>query len=93
MSDKSPETTAESKSAATDALPSGANRTLVKTVNSIVMVIAVGLSIYQLYTAGITALTALVQRAIHLGAILSLTFLVKPPFKGARKDRLTVILT
>ena len=53
------------------------------------MILAVTLSIYQLYTAGIAALTALVQRSIHLGAILSLTFLLKPPFKGARKDKLT----
>jgi TRAP-type uncharacterized transport system fused permease subunit len=50
-------------------------------------VVAVSLSLYQLYTAGIAALTALVQRSIHLGAILVLTFLLKPPFAGARKDR------
>jgi TRAP transporter 4TM/12TM fusion protein len=53
------------------------------------MIVAVMLSLYQLYTAGITALTALIQRAIHLGAILTLTFLLHPPFKKARKDRLT----
>lgn len=53
----------------------------------VVMVVAVGLSLYQLYTAGITALTALVQRSIHLGAILTLTFLLRPPYPGARKDR------
>ncbi len=55
-----------------------------------VSALAVSLSLYQLYTAGITALTALVQRSIHLGAILCLAFLLKPPFKGARKDRLSV---
>jgi TRAP transporter 4TM/12TM fusion protein len=54
----------------------------------IVMVVAVSLSLYQLYTAGIATLTALVQRSIHLGAILVLTFLLKPPFAAARKDRL-----
>jgi len=54
------------------------------------MVLAVSLSLYQLYTAGITALTALVQRSIHLGAILCLTFLLKPPFKNADKTRLNV---
>jgi hypothetical protein len=43
---------------------------------------AVSLSLYQLYTAGIAALTALVQRSIHLGAILALTFLLKPPFSS-----------
>jgi TRAP transporter 4TM/12TM fusion protein len=56
----------------------------------VVLLVAVGLSLYQLYTAGIAALTALVQRSIHLGAILTLTFLLKPPFKRARKDKLTV---
>ncbi|MGD8366065.1 MAG: TRAP transporter permease [Desulfobacterales bacterium] len=55
-----------------------------------IAVTAVCLSLYQLYTAGIAALTALVQRSIHLGAILSLTFLLKPPFKSARKDRVNV---
>jgi len=65
------------------------NNTLLKVTASIVMVIAVSLSLYQLYTAGIAALTALIQRSIHLAAILSLTFLLKPPFKGARKDRLS----
>jgi TRAP transporter 4TM/12TM fusion protein len=56
----------------------------------IIAVVAVCLSLYQLYTAGIAALTALVQRSIHLGAILALTFLLKPPFKNARKDRVNV---
>ena len=63
---------------------------LVYATAKIVLVLAVSLSLYQLYTAGIAALTALVQRSIHLAAILSLTFLLKPPFKGARKDKLTV---
>ena len=40
--------------------------------------------------AGIAALTALVQRSVHLGAILTLAFLLKPPFAAARKDRFTV---
>jgi len=53
-----------------------------------VTVVAISLSIYQLYTAGITALTALVQRSIHLGAILTITFLTRPAFKNVRKDRL-----
>jgi TRAP transporter 4TM/12TM fusion protein len=64
------------------------NSPLVTLTARIVTVVAIGLSLYQLYTAGIAALTALVQRSIHLGAILTLTFLLKPPFAGARKDRL-----
>jgi TRAP transporter 4TM/12TM fusion protein len=56
----------------------------------LIAAVAVCLSLYQLYTAGIAALTALVQRSVHLGAILTLTFLLKPPFKSARKDRVTI---
>ena len=74
---------------ATSAIPADRNQSLVNIIAGIVMILAVCLSIYQLYTAGIAALTALVQRSIHLGAILSLTFLLKPPFKGARKDKFT----
>jgi TRAP transporter 4TM/12TM fusion protein len=74
---------------ATTDSPSSAynNSTLVTLTARIVTVVAIGLSLYQLYTAGIAALTALVQRSIHLGAILTLTFLLKPPFASARKDR------
>ena len=67
-----------------------ANQALVTTTAKIVMVVAIALSLYQLYTAGITALTALVQRSIHLGAILTLTFLLKPPFGKASKDSLNI---
>jgi TRAP transporter 4TM/12TM fusion protein len=70
--------------------PADRNKTLVVTTARLVMVIAVTLSLYQLYTAGITALTALVQRSIHLGAILCLTFLLNPPFRNARKDKLNI---
>ncbi|MGA6925788.1 MAG: hypothetical protein WBY88_08910, partial [Desulfosarcina sp.] len=66
------------------------NPTLKAATARIVMVVAVCLSLYQLYTAGIAALTALVQRSIHLGAILTLTFLLKPPFASARKDRINL---
>ena len=73
-------------------MPIGRNLTLVQATAAVVMVLSISLSLYQLYTAGIAALTALVQRSIHLGAILSLTFLLKPPFKGARKDKFSVWL-
>ena len=66
------------------------NPTLVTVTAKVVLVVAVSLSLYQLYTAGIAALTALVQRSIHLGAILVLTYLLKPPFAAARKDRVTI---
>ncbi len=54
----------------------------------VVAVVAISLSLYQLYTAGIAALTALVQRSIHLAAILVLAFLLEPAFKTIHKDRL-----
>jgi TRAP transporter 4TM/12TM fusion protein len=56
----------------------------------VVAAIGVCLSLYQLYTAGVAALTAIVQRSIHLAAILALTFLLKPAFKFVRKDRLNL---
>ena len=69
--------------------PTDRNQALVSVIAKVVMVLAVSLSLYQLYTAGIAALTALIQRSLHLGAILCLTFLLKAPFKGARKDKIT----
>jgi TRAP transporter 4TM/12TM fusion protein len=66
------------------------NPLLVSSTAKIVLVVAVSLSLYQLYTAGIETLTALVQRSIHLGAILVLTFLLKPPFAKVRKDHLNL---
>jgi len=66
------------------------NQVLMTVTAKIVMVLAVSLSLFQLYTAGITAMTALVLRSIHLGAILSLTFLLKAPFSGARKDKVSI---
>jgi TRAP transporter 4TM/12TM fusion protein len=70
--------------------PTDRHSGLVRVTAAIVLFLSVSLSLYQLYTAGIAALTALVQRSIHLGAILSLTFLLKPPFKGARKDKFSL---
>lgn len=66
-----------------------AGSVLVTATARVVMVVAVGLSLFQLYTAGMTAMTALVQRSIHLGAILCLTFLLRPPLPSIQKDRLS----
>ena len=87
---------AENLSAAQDAAIYPAqdadNQTLVMVTARVVMAIAVSLSCYQLYTAGVTALTALVQRSVHLGAILCLTFLLKPAFPKANKNRFSLFL-
>lgn len=55
----------------------------------VVTVLGVSLSLFQLYTAGFGSMTALHQRTIHLAAILMLTFLLRPLYKGASKDRLS----
>ncbi len=70
--------------------PNQATTSIAMLTAKVVTVVAISLSIYQLYTAGITALTALVQRSIHLAAILALTFLLKPAFKSVSKDRLNL---
>jgi len=68
------------------------NETLVTVIAKIVSILAVGLSLFQLYTAGLGAMTALVQRSVHLGIILALTFILHPPFSGACKDRFNIWL-
>lgn len=75
-----------------DNFQSDSNTALVQITAKIVLAIAVSLSLYQLYTAGVAALTALIQRSVHLGAILCLTFLLKPAFSKIRKDRFSIFL-
>ena len=79
-----PEKTANPEGKVVSEVP---NQNLVTITARVVMVIAVCLSLYQLYTAGVVALTALVQRSIHLGAILSLAFLLRPALPGISKNR------
>ena len=68
------------------------NQALIKITAWAVMGIAVSLSIYQLYTAGVVALTALVQRSVHLGAILSLAFLLKPSSSRHNLNKIPVCI-
>ena len=49
--------------------------------------IAITLSLFQLYTAGFGALTAMFQRGIHIMLILAIVYLYYPPFKKASKDK------
>jgi len=53
-------------------------------------IIGVALSLFQLYTAGIIAMTAMRHRSVFLTCILVMTFLTKPLYKSARKDKLNV---
>ena len=54
----------------------------------VVAVIGIGLSLFELYTAGIIAMTAMRHRSVFLSSILVLAFLTRPLYKGAKKDRL-----
>jgi TRAP transporter 4TM/12TM fusion protein len=92
MSDNHPPASRTEKKVITAPIgpPPDANKALVKTMGLVVSVLAIALSLYQLWTAGLIALPAMVQRSIHLGAILALTFLLRPPFPGARKDKLNL---
>lgn len=57
-----------------------------KLVEVTIMVLAVSLSLFQLYTAGVDPLGLFFQRGIHLAAIMMLTFLLFPPFKGRERN-------
>ncbi|MCJ7685112.1 MAG: TRAP transporter permease [Desulfobacteraceae bacterium] len=54
----------------------------------VVAVIGIGLSLFELYTAGIIAMTAMRHRSIFLTSILVIAFLTRPLYKRARRDRL-----
>jgi TRAP transporter 4TM/12TM fusion protein len=73
-------------------LSTESNESLVAVLAKVISGLAICLSLFQLYTAGLIALPAMVQRSLHLSAILALTFLTRLPFEGARKDRLTIWL-
>ena len=48
---------------------------------------AIALSVFQLYTAGFGALTAMFQRGIHIMLILAIVFLYYPPSNKASRDK------
>ncbi|MGM0548441.1 MAG: TRAP transporter permease [Bacillota bacterium] len=54
----------------------------------LVSTIAVSLSLFHLYTAGFGVLIALKQRAVHLGFIFTLIFLLYPTFKKQKANKL-----
>ena len=57
-----------------------------------VTVLAVSLSLYQLYTAGIAPLTAIYQRSVHLVLIMALAFALIPPARQASRTRFDFFL-
>jgi len=62
-------------------------RTFVGITKVVVTIVAVALSLFQLYTAGIRPLSAIYQRSIHITLILILAFLIFPVFKRGSKTK------
>lgn len=63
------------------------NTGFAQAVADIVAVIGISLSLFQLYTAGLVAMTAMRHRSVFLSAILVMAFLTKPLYKGAANNR------
>lgn len=63
----------------------GANAMQPRMVLWCITVVAVGLSLFQLYSAGIQPLGLFYQRSIHLALIMLLAFLMFPVFGPTRK--------
>lgn len=57
----------------------------------IITAVALALTAFQLYTAGVSMLSAWIQRDIHLVFILVLTFLTFPVLKRGKKDQATIL--
>src|SRR4051812_50096220 len=53
--------------------------------------IAIGLSLFQLYTAGTGPLEALKQRSLHLTLIMVLAFLLYPARRGSDRRKPTTL--
>ncbi|MBR0060202.1 MAG: TRAP transporter fused permease subunit, partial [Selenomonadaceae bacterium] len=58
------------------------------TMAKIISAIAISFSVFQIYTASFGLLDAQIQRAIHLGFGLCLSFLLYPTRKSWRRDKL-----
>ena len=55
-----------------------------------VKVIALGMAVFHLYTAGFGSFVALIQRSIHLMFAMTLVFLLFPAGKRSRKDGISI---
>ena len=63
-----------------------------RSILAAVTVIGIGLSLFELYTAGIVAMTAMKHRSVFLSSILVIAFLTRPLYKKARRDRVNAAL-
>jgi len=61
------------------------------TLAKIVAVIAIAMSLFHLYTAGLGVLEAIKQRSIHLTFVLILVFLLYPASKKSPKNKVTPV--
>lgn len=66
-------------------------RTLKGKIKAIVSIIAISMSIFQLYTSGFGLLGARFQRTIHLAFALALIFLLFPATKKSSKNKVTTL--
>lgn len=66
----------------------GSDRTLFGWMAMMVLIIAVSMSLFHLYTAGIEMLPRMKQNAIHLGFALALAFLIFPIKKGLGQKKI-----
>ncbi len=57
----------------------------------IILVVALALAAFQLYTAGVSMLTAWIQRDIHIVLILILVFLIYPARGKGEREKATVL--
>lgn len=56
-----------------------------------ILIVALALTVFQLYTAGVSMLTAWIQRDIHIVLILILVFLIFPLRKKREKEKASLI--
>jgi TRAP transporter 4TM/12TM fusion protein len=54
--------------------------------NIVIIIFSISLVVFHLYTAAFGAFPDLVQRGIHLGFVLTMTFLIAPPRKQKREE-------
>ena len=63
-----------------------------RTIAAVIAVVAIALSLFQLYGAGIEPMGLFYQRSIHLAFIMALTFLMFPAFGGRGRGPLGWII-
>ncbi|NMB35000.1 MAG: TRAP transporter permease [Firmicutes bacterium] len=56
-----------------------------------ILAVALALTVFQLYTAGVSMLTAWIQRDIHIVLILILVFLIFPLSKNREKEKISLL--